>query len=211
MISRKVLVLGATGGTGQQVVTQALQLGHAVTALARDPARVSLSSDRLRVIKGSVTDAEALAGAMRGQDVVISALGAGKSFKPRGLIADSVPRIVRAMKDEGVRRLVFTSAFGVGETLRDAPLVPRIFMRTLLRNIYRDKVAGESQLVDSGLDWTLVCPTGLVDGNPTGRCRAGERLSLRGFPTVRRGDVAAFLLAQIDDPSYLGKRVLISS
>src|SRR4249920_173571 len=117
MISRKVLVLGATGGTGQQVVTQALQQGHTVTALVRDPARVSVASDRLRVLTGSVTeDGPALAAAVRGQDVVISALGAGQSFKSRGVIAESVPRIVRAMGDAGVRRLVFTSAFGVHES-----------------------------------------------------------------------------------------------
>jgi hypothetical protein len=115
------------------------------------------------------------------------------------------------MKDEGVRRLVFTSAFGVGETLRDVPLIPRLFIRTLLRNIYRDKLAGESQLIDSGLDWTLVCPTGLVDGVATGRFRVGERLPLGGFPRIARGDVAAFLLAQVDDATYLRKRVLITS
>jgi putative NADH-flavin reductase len=211
MISRKVLVLGATGGTGHQVVTQALQQGHTVTALVRDPGRLSVASDRLRVLTGSVTEDGSLPTAVRGQDVVISALGVGKSFKSNGLIAASVPRIVRAMKAEGVRRLVFTSAFGVGETFRDVPLVPRLFIRTLLRDVYRDKNAGESQLVDSGLDWTLVYPTGLADRAATGRYRVGERLALRGFPSIPRGDVAAFLLAQIDDTTYLRKRVLITS
>jgi len=78
MISRKVLVLGATGGTGQQLVTQALQQGHIVTALVRDPRQLSLPSAHLRVVAGSVTDyGSALATAMHGQDVVISALGVG--------------------------------------------------------------------------------------------------------------------------------------
>jgi putative NADH-flavin reductase len=91
MLSRNVLVLGATGGTGQHVVTQGLQHGHAVTVLVRNPGRMSVASDRLRVVTGSLTDGDALATAMRGQDAVISALGVGKSFDPRGLIADSVP------------------------------------------------------------------------------------------------------------------------
>lgn len=213
MISRKnVLVLGATGGTGQQLVTQAIQQGHRVTALVRDPTQLSLASDRLRVLGGSVTDnGSALAAAMHGQDVVISALGVGKSFRSGGLIAESVPRIVRAMKDEGIRRVIFTSAFGVGETHRDVPLVPRLFIRLLLQDVYRDKDAGEAQLIDSELDWTLVYPSGLVDGAASGRYRAGERLSLRGFPRIARADVAAFLLTQIDDATYVRKRVLISS
>lgn len=212
MVSRNVLVLGATGGTGQQLVTQALQQGHRVTALVREPPQLSLASDRLRVLGGSVTDdGSALATAMRGQDVVISALGVGKSFKSGGLIAESVPRIVRAMKDEGIRRIIFTSAFGVGETHRDVPLVPRLFIRLLLQDVYRDKAAGEAQLIESELDWTLVYPSGLVDGAASGRYRAGERLPLRGFPRIARADVAAFLLTQIDDATYVRKRVLISS
>lgn len=212
MISRNVLVLGATGGTGRQLVTQALQQGHMVTALVRDPNRLALASDHLRVLAGSVTDDRpALATAMHGQDVVISALGVGKSFKSGGLIAESVPRIVRAMKDEGIRRVVFTSAFGVGETHRDVPLVPRLFIRLLLQDVYRDKDAGEAQLIDSELDWTLVYPSGLVDGAATGRYRVGERLPLRGFPRIARADVAAFLLTQIDNTTYVRKRVLISS
>lgn len=212
MVSRNVLVLGATGGTGQQLVTQALQQGHMVTALVRDPSQMSFASDHLRVLAGSVTDDDsALATAVHGQDVVISALGVGKSFKSGSLIAESVPRIVRAMKDEGIRRVIFTSAFGVGETLRDVPLVPRLFMRLLLQDVYRDKDAGEARLIDSQLDWTLVYPSGLVDGAATGRYRVGERLPLRGFPRIARADVAAFLLTQIDDTTYVRKRVLISA
>lgn len=212
MTSRNLLVLGATGGTGQQLVAQALQHGHLVTALVRDPSKLSVASDRLRVVVGSLTDdGSALRTAMHGQEVVISSLGVGKSFKSGGLIADSVPRIVRAMKDAGVRRVVFTSAFGVGETLRDVPMIPRLFIRLLLKDIYRDKLAGESHLADSELDWTLVYPSGLADGAATGRYRAGERLPLRGFPRIARADVAAFLLTQVDDTTYVQKRVLISA
>lgn len=211
MSPRKVLVLGATGGTGQQLVAQALQQGHIVTVLVRNPQQLASASDRLRIVTGGVTEGDtALATAVRDQDVVISALGVGKSFKSGGLMAQCVPRIVHAMEHQGVRRLIFTSAFGVGETHRDVPLIPRIFIRLLLRDIYRDKEVGEAQLRSSNLDWTLVYPSGLIDGPATGQCRAGERLVLRGFPRITRGDVAAFLLQQIDDATYLRKGVLIS-
>lgn len=209
---RRILVLGATGGTGQQVISRALQQGHQVTALVRNPQRLTVTDDRLRVLAGSVTDdSQALADAVRDQAAVISTLGAGRSFKSGGLISQSMGRTVRAMEDHGVRRLIFTSAFGVGETRRDVPLGPRIFMRLLLRDIYRDKELGEAALRASGLDWTLVYPAGLVDGPATGQCRVGERLSLSGFPRIARADVADFLLAQLDDTTYVRKCVLISS
>ena len=215
MPSRNVLVLGATGRTGQQVVAQALQLGHVVTALVRDPTKLStrdLPPDRLRVLPGDMNDASpALAAAMRGQDVVVSTLGVGTSFASGDLIARSMQRIIQQMAASGPRRLIFTSAFGVGESYRDVPLVPRLFIRLLLRDIYRDKLAGEEQLRGSALDWTVVCPTSLIDGPATGQYRVGERLVLRGMPRIARADVAAFLLAQIDDRRFVGKQVLISA
>ena len=208
---RKILVLGATGGTGQQVIVQALQQGHDVTALVRVPQRLTITRDRLRVITGSLTDEQALTDAVRGQAAVISTLGVRRSFTSGGLIAQSMPRIVRAMQDHGVLRLIFTSAFGVGNTRRDVPFGPRLFMRLLLQDIYRDKELGEATLRASGLDWTLVYPSGLIDAPATGQCRAGERLSLSGFPRIARADLATFLLAQIDDATYVRKGVLISS
>lgn len=212
MASTRVLVLGSTGPTGQHVVAQALRQGHLVTAFARNPRGSVIESDRLRVITGSVSDNDAtLASAMRDQDVVISTLGRGKSFSSGRLIAQSMPRIIRTMESEGVRRLVFTSAFGVGETFRDAPWLPRLFIRTLLRDIYRDKLAGEAALRASGLDWTLVYPTGLVDRPATGQYRIGVRLPLRGLPTIARADLAAFLLTQVTDTTYVRQGVLVSS
>lgn len=204
-------MFGATGGTGQHAVAQALARGHQVTAFVRDPSRLTTAPQLIRVIVGDVTgDDEAIAAAVRGQDVVISALGVGKSFKPGGLIAGSVPRIVRAMEREGARRLLHTSAFGVGETFRDAPFVPRMFIRTLLRNVYADKLVGDDAIRSSTLDWTIAYPAGLTDGPRTGQYRVGERLPLRGLPTISRADVADFLLNEAEANACVRKGVLIS-
>jgi len=212
---RNVLVLGGTGGTGQQVIAQALQLGHTVTAFVRDPRRLgtrSIPPERFHVLTGDTTDdGPGLAAAMHGQDVVVSTLGVGRSFTSAGLIARSVERVVQQMTAQGLRRLILLSAFGVGESYRDVPFVPRLFIRTLLRDIYRDKLAGEDQLRRTTLDWTVVCPTGLMDRPATGHYRVGERLALRGMPRIARADVAAFLLAQIDDLTFVHKQVLIST
>jgi putative NADH-flavin reductase len=207
---KKILILGASGRTGQHLVSMALHAGHEVTAFVRDPRRLTLTSDRLRVVAGDVREGDALSSAVRGQDVVISLIGAGDSFKPNGVIAASAPRIVHAMEREGVRRLIFTSGFGVGETYRDAPLPLKIFARLLLKDIYRDKAAGEVAIRASKLDWTIVYPTGMNDKPARGTYRAGERLKLRGFAFISRADVADFLVKQVDDASYIRRSVVIS-
>ena len=212
MTIKRVLVLGATGGTGQHVVAQALQRGYVVTALVRDPTRLTSVSDQLRIVTGSTTDnGDALADATRDQDAVISALGMGNLLKSSGLIARSVPAIVQAMEQHGVRRLVFTSAYGVGATIQDTPLLARIVIRLLLQDLYRDKAAGEEILRGSSLDWTLVHPVTLTNGPRTGRYRVGEHLVLHGLPRIARADVADCLLNQLEDPAFIKKSVLVSS
>jgi putative NADH-flavin reductase len=208
----KLLVLGATGGTGQEVVSQALEQGHLITAFVRDPSRLKFSADRLRVLTGTVTgDVAPLATAVRGQDVVISALGRGTSLKSEGLMAQGMPAIVRAMESEGVRRLIFTSAYGVGVTWRDVPPLAKIVIKVFLRNLYADKVVGEAELQRSILDWTLVYPVQLTNGPRTRQYRFGERLELHGLPRVSRADVADFILTQIEDRTYVRKGVIVSN
>ena len=211
MAESRILVLGATGGTGREVVAQALQAGHEVTALMHRPERTLGPHARLRLVAGDVlADGPALSDAIRGQEVVISALGRGYSFRSRGLIEGSMPRILAAMERHGVTRLVVTSAYGVGETWRDVPAVPRLFVRLLLWDLYADKARGEAVLRQSPLDWTLVYPVALTNGPRTGRHRAGERLSLVGLPSISRADVAAFLLTQVEDRRFIRKGVLIT-
>ena len=109
----------------------------------------------MRIVKGDVlVDPKALQDAVAGQDAVVSSLGACQSFKPDNLIARSMPAIVGAMERSGVRRLVVVSAFGVGDSKRDAPLVPRLFFRFLLKDIYADKKAGEELRALDWVRWT---------------------------------------------------------
>jgi putative NADH-flavin reductase len=188
-----------------------LALGHEVTAFVRSPERLGITHDHLRVLAGSpASDSEALVAAVHAQDVVISALGVGKSLKSSGLIAGSAPIIVRAMESQSVRRLIFISAYGVGVTRRDVPLVARVLIRVLLKDLYTDKQAGEEEVRRSGLDWTLVYPTTLTNGPKTGHYRVGERLELHGLPRVSRADVADFILTRLEDRQYVRRGVLIS-
>ena len=207
---QRILVLGATGGTGREVVTQAAAAGLHVTALVRDPARLPAGAST--VVTGDITrDTAKLDEALRGQDAVISALGRGLSFKPNGLMAQACPALVNAMQKNGVRRLVFTSAFGMGPTRPDAPFLPRIFMGTLLRRIYADKAVGEAAIRQSQLDWTILCPTGLTNGPRTDRPRVGEHLPLSGLPTVSRADVAAVALRLLEDRATVHQTLLVAN
>lgn len=209
--ARRVVVFGATGPTGQHIVRQALEQGHEVTAFARNPGKLAAWDGRVRVVAGSVPDdPKAVGEAVQGADAVISALGVGQSFRARGLIARSAPVITKAMERLGVRRLIFISAIGVGDTIRDTPLVLRIFSRSLLRGVYTDKLRGDDHVRASKLDWTLVHPVMLTNGERTGRYRVGERLALSGAPKIARADVADFVLRQLTDVTYLRKSVVIS-
>jgi putative NADH-flavin reductase len=210
MSHKKLLILGGTRGIGHHVVTQALQAGHEVTVFARTADKIPVQDHRLHLVAGTVTDGSRLSQAVRGQDVVISALGQGMSLKADSLIQRSVPVILSAMQVQRVRRLIFTSALGVGDSIADAPLFSRMMVRFLLKDIYADKIVGEALIRRSDLDWTLVQPPQLTNGPLTRKYRVGEHLRLRGIPRISRADVAHFILTQLDDTTYVGKVALIA-
>lgn len=210
-VNLNIVVFGASGPTGHHIATQALQRGHAVTAFARNPAGLAVKHDRLRIVTGDSTHAgEKIAEAVRGQDVVVSALGRRSTFRSDRLIERSMRAIVPAMERAGVRRLVLMSSFGVGESRREAPPVPRLMFRVLLRDIFRDKAAAEAYVRQTGLDWTVVYPVLLTNGPMTGRYRAGEHLELHGLPKISRADVAHFIVNEIEQAAYVRKIAVIS-
>ena len=200
----KLAVFGASGGTGREVVSQALEAGHEVTIFVRDPNVSGLARERVRIVAGDTLHDDAkVAEAVRGQDAVVSALGRRRSFKSEDLIRLSLQSIVSAMERNGVRRLILVSAFGVGDSRRDAPLIPRIMHRLLLTNLFADKKAAEDDLRRSSVDWTVVYPTLLTDGPRTRRYRVGERLELSGVPKISRADVADFVVEQLASREYV--------
>ncbi len=206
----RIGIFGATGPTGRHIVQYALDDGHDVTALVRDPSKSPVAHSSLTVIVGDSKDPATVSKVVAGQEFVISALGAGMSFRPRHVIERSLRVMVPAMEQAGVRRFIHLSAYGVAGTWRDAPPVPRVFIKTLLRAIYADKRRGEMILRRSSLEWVIVCPTALTNKPAAGRYRVGERLELRGLPSVARADVARFILSQLHDSSYVGREVLVS-
>ena len=207
----KILILGSTGGTGQQLVTQSLKQNHEVTALARDPSKLNLNHEKLTIIKGSVLDKDVLENTLEGKDAVLSALGVGKSLKSKDLISNAVRILIPAMNKKNVKRLVFLSAFGVGQTFKQADLIQKIIFKVFLRNIYADKSKADDQIRRSALEWALVYPVLMTDTPGTGKYKVGEKLEMKGMPKISRADVAEFMLRQLNDNTFIKKSTIIMS
>jgi putative NADH-flavin reductase len=209
----KLVIFGATGATGKELVTQGLQRGHEITAYVRNPEKLTISDPGLQVVAGSVDDLESVSAAMKGHDGALSALGHAKSVKglrSPDIISRSMRVIVPAMERQGVNRLIFLSALGVGESHKDLALPLRMMTRLLLGKVYADKQSAEELLRRSHLEWTLVYPTTLTNGPGTGEYRAGEHLELKLMSRISRADVAEFMLSRLDDTTYSRKVAVIS-
>jgi putative NADH-flavin reductase len=206
----RLLILGATGPTGRLLVERALEEGHDVTALVRDPKRLSIADPHLAIATGDATESRSLESVLPHQGAVLSALGAGNSLRSE-IASRAMSALIPAMLAQRVLRVIFLSAFGVGETFEQASLVQRLVYRTLLRQIFADKAKADAMLRASALDWTLVYPTLLTNGSRTGSYRAGERLSMKGMAKISRADVAAFMLAQLSSDEWLRRIAVVSA
>ena len=207
----KVLILGPAGRTGQHLVKQALEQGHEVRVIAREPAKMNFKNQNLEIIAGDVLENSVLEKSMNGIEVVLSALGRGNSLKSGNLISSVMILLIPAMQKNNVSRIIFLSAFGVGESFRQASWLQKIAFRFPFKDIYADKLKGETLLKQSNLNWTLVYPVLLTDKPFTGRYSVVERTNMKGFPSVSRADVADFMLSQITDTRYLKKSPIIMS
>ena len=195
----RVVVLGATGATGRQVVSTALKRGHHVVAPVRRAGTLTQAEDLHEVSWPDVTDAAALTRALPGADVVISALG-GADSGPTTVCADGIRSALAAMKATGVDRLIAVSAHGVLET-HDKSLYSVAVWANVAERM-RDKEAMEPLVTASGLRWTIVRPPKLSDHDAIGRYRTGTDLPIRLWSSISRADLAAFLLDEAETPRY---------
>lgn len=204
----KLAVFGATGGTGQQVVEQALAAGHTVVALVRDPARLALGNPALTVKRGNVLEPEDVFNTVNGADAVVVSLGS-TSNNPDGVVAKGTANVVAAMQKSGVARLLVVTSIGVGESKDQVPFAFKALMATVLRKAMQDKEEQEKIVKASGLDWTIVRPGGLTDGPRTGQYRYGIDPKITAGQ-VSRADVAEFILKELTDTQFLRKAPAIT-
>lgn len=196
-----IAVFGATGGTGRQIVEQALQQGHHVRALARDTARLPLSHPDLSVIEGNVLDPEAVGQTLAGADAVVISLG-NTANNPDFVVSDGTAVILEAMKQEDVARVVVVTSMGTGDSIKQVSFLFRMLIQTVLRKTMDDKERQEKLVMASDRDWIIVRPGGLTDGPATGVYQSGLDPKITAGQ-VSRADVAAFVLQQLGDDTYL--------
>ena len=200
----KLLIFGATGSVGRQVVKQALEQGHTVTAFARNPAKLDIQHAQLEFFQGDVLDLPAVEQAVREQDAVVCTLGSGQSLT--GTVrSEGTRNIIQAMQQIGVRRFICQTTLGTGDSWGSLNFYWKYIMFSLiLRNVFADHERQEDYVRQSHLDWTIVRPGAFIEGERTGQYR-------HGFPgtdnttqlKISRADVADFIMNQLSNQSYL--------
>lgn len=201
---RRLLVVGATGGTGRQLLVQALERGYEVTAFVRDPSRLSIAHRQLTVVRGNVLDRDSVNTAMRGQDAVLSALGHKRFFYPTRILSEGTRNILRAMENQGVRHLVCETAMGIGDSAGRMGLYYTFFVIPVILPFYFwDKTRQERVIAGSDLEWVIVRPGMLTNGARRSQYRHGRRIgSFLWTVRISRADVADFMLDQLESDTY---------
>lgn len=206
-----IIVFGATGTVGSEIVKQALRKGHHVIAFVRNPEKFPLMENQnLKIHKGDVLNLEDVKKAMHSQDAVLCTLGDGKIGKIR---AEGTKNILSAMNELGVKRLICQSTIGAGDSYENLNFIWKYVMfGFLLKRVLPDHNLQEQYIRQSNLDYTIVRPSALTNGAITNNYKIGfakdlKKLSLK----INRADVADFMLRQLTTLDYSRKPVSISN
>lgn len=212
----RIFLLGATGRTGKYVLNFSLLLGHQVTALVRDPARISRIQPDLRILKGSPEDPADIKEGIKNCDAVIVTLnnlsqpGCGGGQAPF-FIANSVRNCLGAMSERGPRRIAVMSMVGVGDSLDYAPAAIRAMKdQGELKTLFADHEATDMLLKESDMDWTEVRAVALCDNGPLKDLVVTYAGTPRPAPTISRRHVGKFLVECLEDKYYFKKSPIIS-
>jgi putative NADH-flavin reductase len=206
-----LLIIGATRGIGFQLLDQALEAGHTVTALVRDPQKIAKQHERLKLIQGDILDLEVVQRAMAEQEAVCVTIGIGVTWKPVMVFSQGTRNVLEAMHQKGVRRLICITGIGAGDSKDHGDfLYDRLFKPFLLKTIYQDKDRQESLIQNGEVDWTIIRPGFLTNGPLTKEYRVFT--DLRGVKAgkISRADVAHFILEELATNRYLGQTPLLT-
>ncbi|WP_203247213.1 NAD(P)-dependent oxidoreductase [Sporosarcina beigongshangi] len=203
-----ILILGGTGRVGSQIVTHALHDKHHITVLVRTPEKIQIIHENLTIIQGNVLNKDDIVRAMHGIDVVISALNTDGATT----LSESMPFIIGAMEIEGVQRIITVGTAGILQS-RITPNLLRYQSSESKQKSVRaaeehNKVYG--MLKQSKLEWTIVCPTYLPDGERLGKYRIDRNFLPEGGIKISVSDTAEFTFSQINSSDYIKTRVGIA-
>lgn len=202
----RILVIGGTGGTGLQIIGQALDRHLEVTAAVRNPEKLGALADHVQVLACDVFDSDAIADAANGTDAALSSIGAPAGFLGRGattVYSRAAAALVAGLPKADVRRLIYCTSAGVEPHDPAEPLPYRFIAKPLfLQRAYDDMTLAETAIRASTLDWTLVRPARLTNAPPTGHYTVSPRFRTPGGTGIARADVATFMLDQLTDPTW---------
>lgn len=204
----KIAIIGATRGIGLELVKLALEDGHEVTTLVRTPSRMSISDNRLKIIKGDAQNFDSIKNVEEGQDVVCDCLEADSIFQKTTLFSTCAEHLSKALNPEQL--LIAVTGLGAGDSKGHGGLIyDKFYLPVLLRRIYDDKDRQESIIKKNIQRWIIVRLGFLNNGPRTGRYRALTNLEgIRGGK-ISRADVADFILSQAKSPQFIGKTPLL--
>jgi putative NADH-flavin reductase len=203
--SSRLLIIGASGGTGRQLVTQALERGHIVTAFVRNLSKFPITHPQLHIVQGDVLNYASVEAAVRGQDAVLSALGHKRFFYPARILSEGTRNILRAMEVHDVPRFVCESSLGIGDSVGRLGIFYTFFIIPVSLPFYFwDKTRQEQLIAASNAEWVIVRPGRLTNGQKRNSYRHGFKVgSYISTVRISRADVAEFMLNQIGDNAYL--------
>jgi putative NADH-flavin reductase len=202
----KLAVFGATGPTGRQFVEQAAGRNHDLRALVRPQ---STAPDGVDAVSGDVLDSEAVAATVGGTDAVVCVLGLPKGAGT--VISDGTANIISAMQAAGVNRLVAVTVHGLNDSKDDAGFFGKVIVSKLAKSRFEDRQRQEQIIFDCPLDWTVLRPARLVDGDRTGEYELEPRLKTGMSAKVRRADVADALLDLVESGRFPRQAVSIAA
>lgn len=214
----RIIVFGATGGTGRAVTTVLVAHGHSVTAFARQPTALTSSTGQV-IFAGDVMDDASVMRSLQGHDAVVVSLGnsqnpfamklGAKRTTPANVCEVGTHNIIRGMLTHGIKRMVVVSSFGVGDTKAKASFMTKLFFQMFLREHMADKEKQENLVKSSGLEWTLVQPVALVDKPVVGHYMASDSGEMGGS-MISRSDLAAFIAQELETPRHVAMTVTMS-
>lgn len=209
----RIAVFGATGGTGKQLIEQALEAGYEVVAYARNPSKLDIRHEHLKVVQGELAEGPLIEGAVSGADAVISVLGPRGGSKERP-VTQGMKNIIASMKRQGVRRLVVSSTLSARDPNDRSDFKTQTMIglvRFTMRDAYEDIVSAAEAVRNSDLDWTIVRLSILNNNVKSGRVRAGYVGTNEVGTSISRADVADFMLKQVGDAKYIRQAPAISN
>jgi putative NADH-flavin reductase len=201
----RLYIIGGSGKTGRELIKQALDQGHSVTTLVRNPKRFKITNPNLSVIKGNVLDLKSFDQSMKGQDAVLSALGHKRYIFKTAILSEGTKNIIEAMQRQKVKRFICITSLGINDSRFKLGLYYTLFVIPFILFFYfLDKSKQEKLIFKSDLDWTIIRPGQLTNGKK--RLKYKHGLNVGNYIITRmisRADVADFMIKQLNDSTYL--------